>query len=994
MRTGVLNGRKEDHVCRIEFDEKTKKFKSGKGSDSKARNLMEAIIDSAFFSVKENMNDRYDRLFFKVLKVILNILGFNLFALKINAYKTLFENIVKMYSSAKTQPCRIACKNAMIRLFDSLTMRLRLKNQLYGHSANPTSFFYSASTKSMVHTEVEAVLNGLVDKTSLLLDHCELLNEGKVVFGIEREKLFNQKVTFSFVNLPECASTDTSSASTIENKNANPGLFGFCYVCRQPARFYCKEQRIPICSLECKLRNNESIERLQKHIAQNKQNEKEEMAIHSAYLELFMMLSEKCFDKKYEKDRTCYLDILLNVIKNKNLYLQTDKNFIHFLKTDIFPNILKIAINSDDQILRTCLIIFLNFVLHFRHYLMREIGVFIQDIFMEILESPNSKFIVKFYILQVLTTLIEKESIPLELFLNFDCREDSSNILERTIDLLVKIAQGKYVKSIYAGMINASDEEQLQQEAIQAIVRLIKASWSFLETSNKSKEPNETPKDLSAILDKKKQIDEAVHRFNIGKKNSLKTLQDLKIIKDDSPEALSEFLRTDKRVSQSIIGELFGNEEEFYLATLRDYLKNLSFGGMSILQAIKHFLSLFELPGEGQKVERILELFSIQYALDNPELHEDAAYLLSFLLMMCHTSLHNPQVQDKMTLPKYLSIGKEIKNNGEPISVEVLTKFFNEIAATPLAVHALERRKQEIASTISRSQKEKHELFKLESQKMFENLSSKIKEGDSQGEYQYAKTPYCLKVFISTIWTNLLAFFSTVTANCEKIPVLKSLVDSCVLMIRICDHFNMQTERDSFLNLLVQFSGLEKTFNKLFDEKNLLFMQAVLLIASKMGNHLHRGWSFVLNCVVSLNFYQFQADKLRGTITQNQVLTVDEQNAMFVAVYFTQDSLSNIFIDSSKLDEHSIIDFINSLCLLALKEIEKTETRFCYILEQIVYVSYENIYRNPLEWLRIWDLYDKMFEEILARADTVKPSILEFAIDTLHKLIICCFKVC
>jgi len=105
-------------------------------------------------------------------------------------------------------------------------------------------------------------------------------------------------------------------------------------------------------------------------------------------------------------------------------------------------------------------------VLHFRRYLLREIGVFIQDIFMEILESPNSKFIVKFYILQVLTNLIEKESIPFELFLNFDCRENSSNILERTIDLLVKIAQGKYVKSIYAGMINASDEEQLQQEAI------------------------------------------------------------------------------------------------------------------------------------------------------------------------------------------------------------------------------------------------------------------------------------------------------------------------------------------------------------------------------------------------------------------------------------------------------------------------------------------------------------------------------------------------
>jgi brefeldin A-inhibited guanine nucleotide-exchange protein len=620
--------------------------------------------------------------------------------------------------------------------------------------------------------------------------------------------------------------------------------------------------------------------------------------------------------------------------------------------------------------------------------------VFIQDIFMEILESPNSKFIVKFFILQVLTNLIEKESIPFELFLNFDCREDSTNILERTIDLLVKIAQGKYEKNIYAGMINASDEEQLQQEAIQAIIRLIKSSWKFLENTSESKDQQVTdaPKNLSAILDKKKQIDEAIHRFNVGKKNSLKVLVDLRIIREESPEALSEFLRTDKRVSQVIIGEVLGGDEEFNLAVLSDFMKNIGMGGKTILQALKHTLSLFELPGEGQKVERILEYFSKQYAIDNPELHEDAAYLLSFLLMMCHTSLYNPQVQDKMTLVKYLSIGKEIKNNGETISPDVLTTYYNEIVATPLAVHSLERRKQEIANTISRSTKEKHELFKQESQRMFETLSSKIQAGNGQTDYQFASDPSVLRVFISTIWTNLLAFFSTVIANCDKVSQLKSLVDSCVLMIRICDHFNMQTERDSFVNLLVQFSGLEKTWNKLFDEKNLLFMQAVLLIASKMGNHLHRGWTFVLNCVVSLNFYHFQADKLRGNIAPNQVLTVDEQNSLFVAVYFLPESLANIFIDSSKLDEHSIIDFINGLCVLALKEMEKMETRFCYILEQIVYVAYENLYRNPIEWLRIWDIFDKMFEDVLAKADVVKPEVVEFAIDTLHKLIICSFK--
>lgn len=65
----------------------------------------------------------------------------------------------------------------------------------------------------------------------------------------------------------------------------------------------------------------------------------------------------------------------------------------------MFPSLLWISIHAEDQILKTSLIIFLNLVLNFRRYLWIEIGIFIKDVFTEILESSNSKFTVKFYIL-------------------------------------------------------------------------------------------------------------------------------------------------------------------------------------------------------------------------------------------------------------------------------------------------------------------------------------------------------------------------------------------------------------------------------------------------------------------------------------------------------------------------------------------------------------------------------------------------------------------
>lgn len=46
-----------------------------------------------------------------------------------------------------------------------------------------------------------------------------------------------------------------------------------------------------------------------------------------------------------------------------------------------------------------------------------------------------------------------------------------------------------------------------------------------------------------------------------------------------------------------------------------------------------------------------------------------------------------------MTLQTFLGISKNIDNNGKPIPVELLTKIYYDILATPLAIHSLEKRK-------------------------------------------------------------------------------------------------------------------------------------------------------------------------------------------------------------------------------------------------------------------------------------------------------------
>lgn len=46
----------------------------------------------------------------------------------------------------------------------------------------------------------------------------------------------------------------------IENeKGRTAGLFGWCFICREPADYYCKDTRVPVCSIDCKLRHQDEL---------------------------------------------------------------------------------------------------------------------------------------------------------------------------------------------------------------------------------------------------------------------------------------------------------------------------------------------------------------------------------------------------------------------------------------------------------------------------------------------------------------------------------------------------------------------------------------------------------------------------------------------------------------------------------------------------------------------------------------------------------------
>lgn len=80
------------------------------------------------------------------------------------------------------------------------------------------------------------------------------------------------------------------------------------------------------------------------------------------------------------------------------------------------------------------------------------------------------------------------------------------------------------------------------------------------------------------------------------------------------------------------------------------------FQDYSIDVALRAFLGRFALPGEAQKIDRILQAFARSYFAANPSdptcASEDAVYALAFSLVLLNTDAHNPRLAKRFKMGK------------------------------------------------------------------------------------------------------------------------------------------------------------------------------------------------------------------------------------------------------------------------------------------------------------------------------------------------------
>ena len=290
--------------------------------------------------------------------------------------------------------------------------------------------------------------------------------------------------------------------------------------------------------------------------------------------------------------------------------------------------------------------------------------------------------------LRSLSSLMSSPQVLADIFVNFDCSLQAANIFERSVRALARAAGPAGIPSLSA--TEAKDSRNLAVKALIDVVQSldtwagplrtisnsldgdasrdenladgsdhsINATFGEDDTSQSIKEHlaqkalhQDIWKKLHSDKAMKESLSDGIECFNKDPVKGLTALRSSSIIKH-GPDAVVEFLRNHaKALDPSSVGELLGHHDEQSIEIMHAYIDTEpSYQGLTLDVALRQLLSGFRLPGEAQKIDRIVEKFAQRYCQDNPDVFPsaDAAYLLAFAIIMLNTDAHNPMADARI----------------------------------------------------------------------------------------------------------------------------------------------------------------------------------------------------------------------------------------------------------------------------------------------------------------------------------------------------------
>ncbi|CAJ2633477.1 unnamed protein product [Trifolium pratense] len=598
------------------------------------------------------------------------------------------------------------------------------------------------------------------------------------------------------------------------------------------------------------------------------------------------------------------LELLKVVMDNGGSIWRVNERFLNGIKQYLCLSLLKNSALSAMAIFQLQCSIFMNLLSKFRSGLKKEIGMFFPMLILRVLENVlQPSFLQKMTVLNLLDKLSQDPQIIIDIFVNYDCDVDASNIFERIVNGLLKTALGPPTGSTTS--LSPAQDITFRHESVKCLVSIIKSMGAWMDQQIRPGDLNlvKTPESTSvgespltlngeegnasdlelhpdvnsefsdaATLEQRRaykvELQKGISLFNRKPSKGIDFLISNKKI-GSSPEEVALFLKNTVGLDEAKIGDYLGEREDFSLKVMHAYVDSFNFKGMDFGEAIRFFLQGFRLPGEAQKIDRIMEKFAERFCKCNPSSFSsaDTAYVLAYSVIMLNTDAHNNMVKDKMTKADFIRNNRGI-DDGKDLPEEYLGALYDKIVRNEIKMKAdssAPQSKQEnsfnrllgldgILNLVNWKQNEEkavgaNGLLIRHIQEQFKSNSRK-----SESAYHVVTDVAILRFMVEVCWGPMLAAFSvTLDQSDDRVATSQSL-QGFRHAVHVTAVMGMQTQRDAFVTSVAKFTYLHCAGD--MKQKNVDAVKAIISIAIEDGDHLQEAWEHILTCLSRIEHLQ------------------------------------------------------------------------------------------------------------------------------------------
>uniref|UniRef100_A0A8D1FZW1 ARF guanine nucleotide exchange factor 2 n=1 Tax=Sus scrofa TaxID=9823 RepID=A0A8D1FZW1_PIG len=761
------------------------------------------------------------------------------------------------------------------------------------------------------------------------------------------------------------------------------------------------------------------------------------------------------------RSKVVSLQLLLSVLQNAGPVFRTHEMFINAIKQYLCVALSKNGVSSVPDVFELSLAIFLTLLSNFKMHLKMQIEVFFKEIFLNILETSTSSFEHRWMVIQTLTRICADAQCVVDIYVNYDCDLNAANIFERLVNDLSKIAQGRsghelgmtplqelslrkkgleclvsilkcmveWSKDLYVnpnhqtslGQERPMDQEMGDGKGLDLARRSSVTSMESTVSSGTQTAVQDDPEQFEVIKQQKEMIEHGIELFNKKPKRGIQYLQEQGML-GTSVEDIAQFLHQEDRLDSTQVGDFLGESMKFNKEVMYAYVDQLDFCDKEFVSALRTFLEGFRLPGEAQKIDRLMEKFAARYIECNQGqtlfASADTAYVLAYSIIMLTTDLHSPQVKNKMTKEQYIKMNRGI-NDSKDLPEEYLSSIYEEIEGKKIAMK--ETKEHTIATKSTKqsvaSEKQRRLLYNLEMEQMAKTAKA-LMEAVSHAKAPFTSATHLdhVRPMFKLVWTPLLAAYSIGLQNCDDTEVASLCLEGIRCAIRIACIFGMQLERDAYVQALARFSLLTASSSITeMKQKNIDTIKTLITVAHTDGNYLGNSWHEILKCISQLELAQLIGTGVKtrylsgsgreregslkghtlageefmglgnlvsGGVDKRQMASfqesVGETSSQSVVV-----AVDRIFTGSTRLDGNAIVDFVRWLCAVSMDELASPHHPRMFSLQKIVEISYYNMNRIRLQWSRIWHVIGDHFNKVGCNPN---EDVAIFAVDSLRQL--------